>query len=71
MLDLQLHILQYLAKIKLAEKGKSIVKNDLNGDTVIQAIYFDGRIDLTLCIKKSGDGKKHQREPQEDHKSLV
>ena len=38
---------------------------------MLQALYFDGRIDKTLYIETSEDGKKHRRVRQEDHLSLI
>lgn len=49
----------------------SINKSDSSEEDVLQALYFDGRIDQPLYIETSEDGKKHRQIHQEDHLSLI
>lgn len=46
-------------------------KQDATKKENLKALYFDGRIDETLYIEKTEDGKMYRRKRQEDHLSLI
>uniref|UniRef100_A0A6P7GMU2 Uncharacterized protein LOC114340002 n=1 Tax=Diabrotica virgifera virgifera TaxID=50390 RepID=A0A6P7GMU2_DIAVI len=50
---------------------KEILSKDLDETNLLQALYFDGRIDKTYFIETSEDGKNHRRVHKEDHLSII